>query len=120
MSLAADAQSAAAVQSRLKELFKAVKQIDEAKKSSEPTLNSITTAHRRIESDEKLTPVARNKLLGLCEDAIADAEKEEECLRKALEKIYDIRRIRHEIRYVLFYLKPEIMRFYLILLTFTG
>ncbi len=98
MSLAADAQSAAAVQTRLKELYKAIKQIDEAKKMAEPTLNTISTTHRRLEAEEKLTGASRNRLIGLCEDAIADSEKEEECLRKALDKIYDIRRIRHEIR----------------------
>jgi SAGA-associated factor 29 len=98
MSLGTDSQTAAVVQTRLKELFKAIKQVEDARKSSENVLQNITTSHRRIESEEKLTPTARNRLSSLCEDAIKDAEKEEDCLRKALDKVYDIRRIRHEMR----------------------
>lgn len=96
--MSASPKTASAVQTRLKELFKAIKQIEEERKASESTLQTITSTHRRVESEEKLTPANKNKLLGLCEEAIKDAEREEDCLRKALEKIYDIRKIRHEIR----------------------
>ena len=98
MSLSASPKSANQVQNRLRELFKTIKQLEDARKSSENTLQTITNCHRRVQSDEKLTSVNKNKLIGLCDDAVKDAEKEEESLRKALDKIYDIRRIRHEIR----------------------
>eukprot|EP00093_Oithona_nana_P007462 07462.XXX_377997_378872_1 [CDS] Oithona nana genome sequencing. len=98
MSMSASPKTANAVQNRLKELYKAIKLIEESKKSAESTLQTISSTHKRIESEDKITPTHRNKLTHLCEDAIKDAEKEEECLRKALDKIYDIRRIRHEIR----------------------
>ena len=96
--MSASPKSTNAVQNRLKELFKTIKQIEDARKSSENTLQTISNSHRRVQSEDKLTSVNKNKLIGLCEDAIKDAEKEEESLRKALDKIYDIRRIRHDIR----------------------
>lgn len=98
MSHGADSQTAAAVQTRLRDLFKLIKNVDDSKKTAETALHSISSAHRGLESDEKLTPTAKTRLKGLYEDAAKDAEKEEEFLRKALDKIYEIRRIRHEIR----------------------
>lgn len=98
MSMAASPKTASAVQSRLKELFKTIKQIEDARKSSEGTLSSITSSHRRIQNEDKLTPSMKYKLISLCEEAVKDSEREEETLRKALDKIYDIRKIRHEIR----------------------
>jgi len=98
MSMSASPKTANAVQTRLRELFKTIKQIEDARKSSENTLQATSHTHRRVQSDEKLTLVNKNKLIGLCEDAVKDAEKEEDALRKALDKIYDVRRIRHEIR----------------------
>ena len=98
MSLSASPKTASTVQSRLKELFKSIKQVEEVRKNSEQNLQNITATHRRIESEDKLTPANKNKLINYVEEGIKDAEKEEENLRKALDKIYDIRRIRHEIR----------------------
>ena len=96
--MSASPKTANAVQTRLRELFKTIKQIEDARRSSENTLQATSHTHRRVQSDEKLTLVDKNKLIGLCEDAVKDAEKEEDALRKALDKIYDVRRIRHEIR----------------------
>ena len=98
MSMSASPKSANEVQAKLKELYKCIKQIEDARKGAESGLHGITATHRRIESEDKLTPSNRTKLISLCEDAVQDAEKEEDCLRKSLEKIYDIRKIRHEIR----------------------
>ena len=77
MSLSASPKSANQVQNRLRELFKTIKQLEDARKSSENTLQTITNCHRRVQSDEKLTSVNKNKLIGLCDDAVKDAEKEE-------------------------------------------
>ena len=96
--MSASPKTANAVQARLKELYKCIKQIEDARKSSEGTLQQITSTHRRVESTGELSYKNRSNLLIMAEEAIGDAEKEEECLRKALGKIYDIRKIRHEIR----------------------
>ena len=79
MSLSASPKTANTVQARLKELYKCIKQIEDARKGSEGTLLSITTTHKRIESDDKLTSSNKSKLISLCEDAVKDAEKEEDC-----------------------------------------
>ena len=124
--MSASPKTANAVQARLKELYKCIKQIEDARKSSEGTLQQITSTHRRVEATGELSYKNRSNLLIMSEEvhkifnflkkfykkflevfekinfeiyqAIGDAEKEEECLRKALGKIYDIRKIRHEIR----------------------
>lgn len=63
MSLSASPKTANTVQARLKELYKCIKQIEDARKGSEGTLQSITTTHRRIESEDKLTPSNKTKLV---------------------------------------------------------
>ena len=98
MSMSASPKSANEVQAKLKELYKCIKQIEDARKGSSIGLHSITATHNMINNDQKISPSNRISLIQKCEDAIQDAEKEEDCLRKSLEKIYDIRKIRHEIR----------------------
>ena len=51
-----------------------------------------------MSNDGRLTSSTRSKLKSAYEDADREAAKEEEVLRKALDKIYEIRRIRSEIR----------------------
>ncbi|XP_040574722.1 SAGA-associated factor 29 [Lepeophtheirus salmonis] len=98
MSLSSDPQAAANVQQCLKDLYKLVQNVDEVKKNDETVLSAISLTHRKIESDEKLTAGNRSKLQSLYENGISDAEKEEDLLRQALSKIYQIRQIRSEIR----------------------
>lgn len=94
----ADPQAAAKVSGCLKDLFKLIKATEEARKATEPTLSSISAAHRKVQADGKLTPAAKTKLKSLYEDAAKEASKEEEFLRKSLDKIYQIRQVRHEMR----------------------
>ena len=91
-----DPQAAAKVSGCLKELFKLIKSTDEARRATEPTLSSISATHRKIQADQKLTPAVKNKLKSLYEDAAREASKEEELLRKSLDKIYQIRQVRDE------------------------
>ena len=74
-SLASDPQAAAHVQSCLKELFKLIKTVEDARKNSEPTLTSITATHKKIESEQKITPTNKARLKTLYEEAIKDGSK---------------------------------------------
>lgn len=88
----------------------------------ENTISSISKTHDKITSDGRITPyyqvnttyilvyvsfwhsllffvlTFQQKLKSLYSSAIVDAENEEEVLRKALNKINEIRTIRHKIR----------------------
>ena len=86
------------VQGCLKELFKLIKSTDEARKAAEPTLSSISSTHKKIQGEGKLSSSNKSRLKSLYEDAAKEASKEEDLLRKSLEKIYKIRQIRHEMR----------------------
>ncbi len=98
MSLASDPAAAAKVASCLKDLFKLVGKTEEARTGVEETAKEVKALHGRIAQEERLTATNRARLRGLYEQAIRDSEKEEECLRKALDKIYAVRQIRAELR----------------------
>ena len=74
-SLSSDPQAAAHVQSCLKDLYKLVRNVEDARKTSEPTLTSITATHKKIESEQKITPTNKAKLKNLYDDAIKDSSK---------------------------------------------
>ena len=74
-SLSSDPQAAAHVQSCLKDLYKLVRNVEEARKTSEPTLTSITATHKKIESEQKITPTNKARLKNLYDDAIKDSSK---------------------------------------------
>jgi len=93
-----DPQATKTIQNNLKELLKNIKKYDEYRKSTEPGLEAITSLQDRIESEEKLSAANQAKLLKVYQQTIQDYEKEEEELRKAVDKIYHIRRLRNEMR----------------------
>ena len=74
-SLASDPQAAAHVQSCLKDLYKLIKNVEEARKGSEPTLSSITATHKKVESEQKITPNNKARLKSLYDDAIKESSK---------------------------------------------
>ena len=118
--------AAAQVQSCLKDLYKLIRNVEDARKVTEPTLNLVSSTHKKVEADGKITMTTRQRLKSLYDEAVKDANKvkfrelrlplkfeadklqispklcflfqEEELLRKALNKIYEIRKIRHEMR----------------------
>jgi len=98
MASVSDPQPAKSIQTNLKDLFKTLKRYEDNRKNSEVSLETISATHKKIQSEEKLTPGNQHKLLRSYQQAVQDAEKEEEELRKALEKIYQIRTLRNEIR----------------------
>jgi len=98
MATVSDPQAAKSIQANLKDLFKTLKRYEENRKSSENSLAIISTLHKKIESEEKVTPPNQHKLLRSYQQAVVDADKEEDELRKALERIYQIRTLRNEMR----------------------
>nr|CAG4641050.1 EOG090X0A1W [Eulimnadia texana] len=86
------------VQERLKAVNKLLRDINEEHAKNEQTLNSIVKAHEKLHLEEKISIHHKSKLKGVYSNAIADAEREEKLIRKALAKIYEIRNIRNERR----------------------
>ncbi|KAJ8670669.1 hypothetical protein QAD02_001928 [Eretmocerus hayati] len=97
MPFTADA-AASQIQERLKSIHQLVHEIEKARNHSEINLNNITRTHEKVNPDEKISPFYQQKLKSLYTTTVADAQQEEELLRKALEKINEIRSIRNERR----------------------
>ena len=74
-SLASDPQAAAHVQSCLKDLYKLIKNVEDARKGSESTLTSITATHKKVETEQKITPNNKARLKALYEDATKESSK---------------------------------------------
>lgn len=98
MSAVADPQAAKSIQSSLKELMKSLRRYEEVRKSSLTSLEAINSSHRQAEAEDKLTPAGQSKLLKQYQEGISGCEKEEEELRKALDRIYHIRELRNSMR----------------------
>ena len=98
MSSVTDPQAAKTIQAILKDLSKNLKKVESARKAAESGLDAINSQHAEIESEGVVTVSAQGKLSKSYLQAIADADKEEEELRKALDKIYQIRNLRNEMR----------------------
>lgn len=88
--------AAALVEERLKELYQLIHQIQEERVKNEHKLNNISRAHEKINQEDKMSPYYQQKLRNLYSAAVADGEVEEELIRKALTKIYEIQSIRNE------------------------
>ncbi|XP_022921056.1 SAGA-associated factor 29 [Onthophagus taurus] len=96
MPLTADTIAAQHVQERLKALYQLVHDIEKKRQQSEHGINNIQKMQNS--QDEKSSQHYQMKLKGLYKNAIAHAEQEEEVLRKALQKITEIRNIKNERR----------------------
>lgn len=98
MSVVADPQAAKTIQTILKDLSKNLKKVESARKASETGLETINNHHADIENEGVVVVAAQHKLQKQYQQGISDCEKEEEELRKALDKIYQIRNLRNEMR----------------------
>jgi len=98
MSAGADPQAAKTIQTSLKDLMKSLRRYEECRKSSLSSLEAVNSTHSGIQAEEKLTPTAQTKLLKQYQEGISCSEKEEEELRKALDRIYHIRELRNGMR----------------------
>ncbi|CAB0032113.1 unnamed protein product [Trichogramma brassicae] len=86
------------IQERLKSINQLVHEIEKARQHSEVNLNNITKTQEKFNSEDKLSAFHQQKLKSVYSAAVADAQQEENLLRKALEKINEIRLIRNERR----------------------
>jgi len=98
MATVSDPQGAKAIQLTLKELMKTLKKCEASRKVSEAGLEVVNTQHKEVETEGILSVENQVKLLSSYQQSVGDAEKEEEELRRALDKIYQIRNMRSEMR----------------------
>lgn len=82
----------------LKELFYLIHQVQDERSRGEHNLTNISKTHERMQQEQRITPYYKNKLRGLYNTAMQDAEGEAELLRKALDKIGEIKAIRENRR----------------------
>ncbi|XP_021093070.1 SAGA-associated factor 29 isoform X3 [Heterocephalus glaber] len=82
----------------LTELHQLIKQTQEERSRSEHNLVNIQKTHERMQTENKISPYFRTKLRGLYTTAKADAEAECNILRKALDKIAEIKSLLEERR----------------------
>jgi len=98
MAAVSDPQAAKTIQLTLKELMKTLKKCDATRKLSEAGLDIVNAQHKEVESEGMLSVANQGKLMKTYQQVIGEAEKEEEELRRAVEKIYHIRALRNEMR----------------------
>ncbi|XP_052798971.1 SAGA-associated factor 29-like [Mya arenaria] len=87
------------IKESLKELFSLIHQVQEERSRGEHNLSNIAKTHERMQQEQKITPYYKSKLRGLYNTAMQDAEGEAELLRKALDKISEIKSIREHRRF---------------------
>ncbi|XP_067649345.1 SAGA-associated factor 29-like [Haliotis asinina] len=86
----------------LKELFGLIHEVQKERDRSEHNLTNISKTHERMQQEQRnksFTPYYKNKLRGLYNTAMQDAEAEAELLRKALDKISEIKSIQNDKRH---------------------
>lgn len=98
MAAVSDPQAAKTIQLTLKELMKTLKKCDAGRKVSEAGLDIVNSQHKEVEAEGLLSVANQGKLVKSYQQAVGEAEKEEEELRRAVEKIYQIRTLRNEMR----------------------
>eukprot|EP00090_Calanus_glacialis_P037152 TRINITY_DN6371_c0_g1_i1.p1 TRINITY_DN6371_c0_g1~~TRINITY_DN6371_c0_g1_i1.p1 ORF type:complete len:290 (-),score=115.10 TRINITY_DN6371_c0_g1_i1:82-951(-) len=98
MAAVSDPQAAKTIQLTLKELMKTLKKCDAGRKVSEAGLDIVNSQHKEVETEGLLSVANQGKLVKSYQQAVGEAEKEEEELRRAVEKIYQIRTLRNEMR----------------------
>ncbi|KAL5017625.1 hypothetical protein ScPMuIL_007214 [Solemya velum] len=78
----------------LKELYHLIHEVQEERARGEHNLTNISKTHERMQQEQRITPYYKNKLRGLYNTAMQDAEAEAELLRRSLDKIGEIKAIR--------------------------
>ncbi|XP_064612708.1 SAGA-associated factor 29-like [Liolophura sinensis] len=100
--MASGSSSTAAAEARIKELLKElyhlIHEVQDERARGEHNLTNITKTHERMQAEQRISPYYKNKLRGLYTTAMQDAEAEAELLRRALDKIGEIKGIRENRR----------------------
>jgi SAGA-associated factor 29 len=79
----------------LSELHHLIHQVQEERSRGENNLTNITKTQERIQLERIVSPYYKTKLKGLYNTAMQDAESETELLRRALDKIAEVKAIRN-------------------------
>ncbi|XP_077996014.1 SAGA-associated factor 29-like [Glandiceps talaboti] len=95
---AAPSSSEPSVREMLKELHQLIIQTQEERAKGEHNLSNIAKTHERMQYEQKVSPYFKQKLRGLYNTAMADAESEADMLRKCLDKVAQIKTVRNERR----------------------
>ncbi|XP_002730459.1 SAGA-associated factor 29-like [Saccoglossus kowalevskii] len=90
--------SESSVREMLKELHQLIIQTQEERAKGEHNLSNIAKTHERMQYEQKVSPYFKQKLRGLYNTAMADAESEADMLRKCLDKISQIKTVRNDRR----------------------
>lgn len=98
MATVTDPQAAKTIQTILKDMMKNMKKVESSRKTVEAGLEQINSQHSEIKAEGVLSVSNQAKLQKSYHQAMTEADKEEEELRKALDKIYQIRNLRNEMR----------------------
>nr|CAD7196188.1 unnamed protein product [Timema douglasi] len=83
---------------RLKSLHRLVHKVEEERVRNEHNLNNIAKLNEKFKDEDKNSPYYQQKLKNLYSSVVTESTAEEEFLRSALSKIYEIRAIRNERR----------------------
>merc|ERR1712025_1161224 len=86
MAAVSDPHAAKTIQLTLKELMKTLKKCDTTRKISEAGLDIANAQHKEVETEGMLSVANQGKLMKTYQQVIGEAEKEEEELRRAVEK----------------------------------
>jgi len=98
MATVTDPQAAKTIQTILKDLMKNMKKVESARKTAEVGLEQINSHHIEIKAEGLLSVASQSKLQKSYQQSIGDADREEEELRRTLDKIYQVRTLRNEMR----------------------
>lgn len=98
MATVTDPQAAKTIQTILKDLMKNMKKVESARKTAEAGLEQINSHHVEIKAEGQLSVASQIKLQKSYQQSISDADREEEELRRTLDKIYQVRTLRNEMR----------------------
>lgn len=95
MAMSSEAQ---ALQERVQVLSEIVRELQKQRDDNSPHLSAINNFSDKIIDEGKLSVTNRGKLKTLYEQGISDCEAETALAKKALNTVYEIRSIRHDLR----------------------
>ncbi|XP_064620378.1 SAGA-associated factor 29-like isoform X2 [Lineus longissimus] len=84
------------IREMLKELYTLIHEVQEERDRGEHAIQNIQKTHERMQQEQKISAYYKTKLKGLYNTAMQDAEAEAEALKKALEKVVEIKAFRHD------------------------
>ncbi|XP_021967616.1 SAGA-associated factor 29 [Folsomia candida] len=88
----------AQIQDRFRSIHSLVIDVADVHTKNGNGITAVTKIHEKARRDDKITVANKQKLKNLYATTISEAEGEEQLIRKALEKVYEIRSIKNDRR----------------------